>query len=356
MEIMEAGLEAIQPENVLDAGFRIQDSNLEAGNEKLDLRAFERIFLVGFGKGAGRISQIIEEKLGERLTDGWVIDVSEAKFNKISFTLGTHPLPSETNAIFTRNVLERLCELTEKDLVLVVVCGGGSALFTDPTIPVNELIEKNSELLKSGKNILEMNTERKKWDRIKGGGLAEKLQPAHIMGLIFSDVPGNDLVTIASGPTVGGSTENILMLSNLTALEAMQKKAAELGFEAEIYSDKIQGEAREVGKELIKKSKQILLAGGETTVTVHGNGQGGRNQELVLGALEDIDGYVVASIGTDGWDNSPVAGAIADSKKLDPDEYLKNNDSYHYFQKTGDFIETGRLPMNVSDLMVVLKI
>jgi len=366
LEIVEAGLTAIQPEKVL-AQWQIPDGN------------YERIFLVGFGKGSAEISRSVVSKIENsgqknKFVHGWIIDVEISPqltaFTKLTCTTGTHPLPSETNVVATRQALIQLTQLnklTSSDLVIVVVCGGGSALFTDPTIPVEELIEKNRELLKSGKNISKMNAERKKWDRVKGGGLAERLLPAKVVGLIFSDVPGNDLATIASGPTVGGTAENILMLSNMTALLAMKKNAEELGYTAEIYSDRLQGEARNVGAALINKTlselpnQGVLLAGGETTVTARGNGKGGRNQELVLGVLSSLtmdkmDNITICSVDTDGWDNGPVTGAIGDKMKLDPTEFLMNNNSFDYFQKTGDFVETGRLPSNVADLMVVLKI
>ncbi len=384
MEIVGAGLEAIQPEKVLG------DWQVPTGN-------FDRVFLVGFGKGAAGISKILEGKLGDKLTDGWIIDATPAKFSKVHFTLGTHPLPSETNVEFTRNAVNQLTnyKLTTNDLVLVVVCGGGSAMLTDPTVSLEELIKTNAELLKSGKSISEMNAVRKGLDAVKAGGLARKLAPAKVVGLIFSDVPGNDLSVIASGPTVADGAENILMVSNMTVLSAMKEKAEKLGFAAEIVTDRLEGEAREVAVKLldeirgtsspstslrvneIRERKQgvedggrVLLYGGETTVTAKGDGKGGRNQELVLAGLHglvtdktDTGNIVIASVGTDGWDNTPVAGAIGDGQTiqmaqklgLDFGKYLENNDSYNFFQKVGDYIETGRLAMNVSDVMVVLS-
>lgn len=358
LEIIEAGLEAIQAERVL-------------ADWQYDTTKFKRVSLVGFGKGSSIIAKIIEEKLGDKLTSGWVIDVeNQENKSKIKYFVGTHPLPSQTNVDATRTIINELTnfQLTPEDLVLVVVCGGGSALFTDPTVSLEELRGINEKLLKSGKNIAEMNVERKKHDRVKGGGLAKILQPAKIVGLIFSDVPGNDIKTIASGPTAAEGVENILMVSNLTALSAMKKKAETLGYSTNVITDRIQGEARGVAIELLDKisktsKKTCLLAGGETTVTAKGNGKGGRNQELVLAALKQIGNATVVSVGTDGWDNTPVAGAIGDlhtiltsrEQGLDIDKYLQNNNSYSFFQKEGDFIDTGRLSMNVADLMVVLK-
>lgn len=378
LEIVEAGLSAIQPGEIL-------------ANWSLPPDDYTKIFLLGFGKGSATVAKIIEDKLGARLNGGWVIDVAPAEFKKMKFTLGTHPLPSQTNVDFAR----QLPKFTKQDLVVVAICGGGSALFTDPVIPVEELIEINRQLLKSGATILQINTVRKHLDRVKGGGLATRLYPARVLALIFSDVPGNDTSVIASGPTVEDKTsiddawwvaqryglpvkkeelvettdnqkyfakvQNVVVLSNLTALAAMKKKAEELGFNAEIVSDQVEGEAREVGRKLVAapfnvSGKKVWLWGGETTVTAKGKGQGGRNQELVMGALPHLsNGMTICAVDSDGWDNSAVAGAIGDKVELDPTAFLENNDSYNYFQKTGDFIETGRLPSNVADLIVVLK-
>lgn len=389
LEIIEAGLESIQPEKIFDE-LRLEDYALET---------YDRVFLLGFGKGSAGVSKIVESRFSN-LKGGWVIDVVPETFTKIKSTIGTHPLPSETNVEFTKNALSQLNHLTPKDLVLVVICGGGSALFTLPS-SLPQLINVNQELLKSGANISEMNTIRKHLDSVKGGGLAKMLFPARILSLILSDVPGNDPTIIASGPTAKDpSTQedaakvvekyhltsvkptdfsetpkeakyfenvtNIILLSNLTALKAMKATAEGVGLNAEITSDRLQGEAREAGPLLLDKtpSKSILLSGGETTVTVKSQGLGGRNQELVLGALAHLDSHtVVASIDSDGWDNSSAAGAIGDTLTvqkakdlgLSPDEYLEKNDSFNFFQKVGDAIETGRLPSNTADLIVVLK-
>ena len=405
LEIMEAGLTAIQPAEVLDQGLSLNGNKLVIAGQGFDLEKYDRVFLLGFGKGAAGISKIIDEKLGNKLTEGWVIDMESAQGNRVKYSLGTHPLPSQQNVEFTKNVVLKLeGKLTEKDLVLVVICGGGSALLTLPSCSIEELVETNRKLLGSGATISEMNAVRKKMDRVKGGGLAKILFPATVASLIFSDVPGNDLSVIASGPTIldataaeGANVHNLLMLSNLTAIQAMGRRAQELGYQVTVHSDRLQGEAREVGTKLIKLiselgKHQIIIAGGETTVTVKGNGKGGRNQELVLGALlkmasqlvvgvnqleqlrphsgrnlsgfdSNLQGIVIASFDSDGWDNSPLAGALADENsefkiknlELNVDEYLKNNDAFSFFEKTGDGIETGRLPCNVSDLMIVLK-
>lgn len=405
LEIIEEGLFAIQPEKIVQKNFSITNGTLKIQDKALKLKDFQRIFLLGFGKGSAAISKHIEKMVGNFLTKGYVIDIEQEKFTNIEFTQGTHPLPSETNLRFTKKTIEQFNNLTIKDLVIVVIAGGGSALFESPyRVSLEKLIEVNKSLLKSGTSIHEMNIIRKHLSKVKGGGLAKLLYPSTVVSLIFSDVPGNDLSTIASGTTVKDKTtkeeafyilkkyglweklglskddfletpkddiyfknvSSILILSNKTALTAMEEKAKKLGFNVKIFSDKFQGEAKFAGKELIEKTPPhtVILAGGETTVKVKGLGTGGRNQEVVLGALHYISSdIVIASLDSDGWDNSYFAGAIGDietsnkSKKLNLNhqEFLKNNNTFPFFKKVGDGIITGKLPSNVSDLMVVLR-
>lgn len=405
LELIEVAFTAIQPQHVLSKSVSLENNILTIQDKTFQLANFERIFLIGFGKGSAGIAKVLEGRLGDKLTDGYVIDVVQTEFSKIRFTLGTHPLPSEENLRFTQTALEGVGQLTEKDLVLVVICGGGSVMFEKPyKINLGTLTMVNKALLRSGATISEMNVIRKHLSSTKGGGLAKLLYPAHIASLIFSDVPGNDLSVIASGSTVKDPTTlseamdllakynltqslplspedfietpkedkyfeqvtNMFILSNVTALEAMQKKAQELGLPAVIYSDRMQGDAKEVGKQLIDIAKpgEILLVGGETTVKVVGSGQGGRNQELVLAALSSLDEKtIIASFDSDGWDFFEEAGAIGDyltiqksqEMGLDRQAFLDNDDSYGFFTKVEDGILTGKLESNVSDLMIVYK-
>ena len=406
LDLIEAAIESIQPENILKKNFQLEGNILKIQNRIFDLSNFKKIFLIGFGKGSAGISKIVEEKLGKHLTKGFVIDTTKADFEKIDFTLGTHPLPSEENLNFTKKTIEQLSNLTVNDLVLVVVCGGGSVMFEKThNISLKKLIEVNNALLCSGATISEMNTIRKHLSAVKGGGLIKHLFPAKIVSLLFSDVPGNDLSVIASGTTVMdkttvndalaiynkygleklklsendfsetpkdenvfSTTENFLMLSNLTALNAMEKKAKELKIDCEIYSDRFESEADLAGKALIEKTKphSLLITGGETTVKVaNRNGVGGRNQEVVLSALYSLDEKtVIASFASDGFDNTSFAGAIGDihtlekAKKLgiNPQEFLSANNSFNFFKNIQDGIFTNRLPSNVSDLIIVYKV
>lgn len=403
LELVEEALSSIQSENIIENSIKIDGSILTIKDKAFDLSAFDRVFLIGFGKGSAKNSKFIEEKLGDYLTDGFVIDTNPEDFKKIKFTKGTHPLPSEQNLIFTKFLLkDELRDLSEKDLFIVVITGGGSALFENPyRANLDKLIAIEKQLLKSGTDIFEMNTVRKHLSLLKGGGLLKYLYPSRVVSIISSDVPGNDLSVISSGPTVRDQTtvedalnivdkyrlrditrddlmetpkedkyfenvSNILILSNLTALEAMKKKAQDLGFAANIFSNSFQMEARKAGETLIKNTEKgtILLVGGETTVKVTGMGEGGRNQEVVLSALASIDEKtIISSFDSDGWDNSHLAGAIGDAKTLEKAkelglnllEFLNSNNSLEFFEKVGDGIKTGRLPSNVSDLMIIYK-
>lgn len=406
LQLVETALASIQPEEVFKANIHRHLNTLRIVDREFDLDNFERVFILGFGKGSAGNSKLLENLIADKLTDGWVIDEDDAKFKKIKFTRGTHPLPSEANFKFTKTILSKLSGLTKKDLVLIVICGGGSAMLVAPhRLTLTQKINVGKALLKSGADITEMNIVRKHLSDVKGGGLAETLYPATVATLIYSDVPGNNLSTIASGPTVMDKTttadahhiikkynlekklklpkdafvektkerkyfnkiSNILVLSNETALFAMQKRAKELGYKAEIFSDRFQSEAKIAGKKLVRDTHPgtILLAGGETTVHVgKKGGKGGRNQELVLGALDGLSRDItICSFDSDGWDNSENAGAIGDFKTIEkakdlgikPEGFLKTNSTLDFFEKTHDAIITGRLPSNVSDLIVVLR-
>ncbi len=406
LELVEAALASIQPEEVFKENIHRHENVLTIDNKEFDLDHFERIFLLGFGKGSAGNSRLLERLIGDRLTEGYVIDTEGEQFDKIEFTKGTHPLPSEQNFRFTQKVLERFSRLSERDLVLIVVCGGGSAMLVHPhAITLEQKINVGRAILKSGADITEMNIVRKHLSDVKGGGLAQILYPATVATLIYSDVPGNDLSTIASGPTVQDKTtiqdalriikkydleqelslskdafvenphdkkyfekvHNIIVLSNQTALSAMQKRAAELSWHAKIFSDRFESEAKLAGKKLISAAHHhsILLVGGETTVHVDKRGgKGGRNQELVLAALEHVGRDVtICSFDSDGFDNTENAGAIGDYKTveqvkelgIEANNFLETNSSLDFFAQTRDAIITGRLPSNVSDLMVILR-
>lgn len=401
LTLIDTAFQSIQPIQVMQTHFRLENNTLHIQNEEISLSSYERIFVIAFGKGSAGIAQFVEKALGEKITDGYVIDTVQQEFTKLHFTLGTHPLPSAQNVEFTNTVLDQVKNLTEKDLVLVIICGGGSALFESSTITLEQLTALNNELLKSGATISEMNAIRKHVSKVKGGKLAEHLYPAKIVSLIFSDVPGNDLSVIASGPTVKNSASkedamavvqkynlqtvserdlvdspteekyfehvsHFIMVSNMTAISAMKEKAREMGWRVTVLTDRLQGDAKKIGKVLLSETrpKEILLAGGETTVHVTGNGRGGRNQTLVLASLPFLDSTsLIASFDSDGWDFAEFAGAIGDAQTvkkaeelgLDVKTFLDNDNSTEFFEKVGDGLLTGRLESNVSDIFLVIK-
>lgn len=406
LDLAEEAFASVAPHEVFKKNFILSHDVLSIQHKLYDLKKFDRVSILGFGKGSAGNAQMVEEHLGKYVTEGYVIDVVDhVDFKKLHYTKGTHPLPSQTNITFTNHAIEHFQHTTERDLIIIVTCGGGSVLFEEPhTLSLPQITEVNKALLQSGANITEMNTVRKHLSRVKGGGLAKILYPATVVNLIYSDVPGNDLSVIASGPLVKNHSSmddvkdiikkysldskvrlslsdfqetpteskyfekvtNILMLSNLTALDAMEKKARKMGITVHVLTDKLQGDAEKLGKKLIDETLpgQMIIAGGESTIHVTGSGKGGRNQALVLNALKHIKGNtILASFGTDGWDFIEYAGAIADKatlKKvddldLDIQEYIEEDNSNKFFELVGDGIETGHLDSNVSDLYIVYK-
>ncbi len=404
LKALNYGLEKIQPENYLKEKIKFYESVLEIFDKTYDLENFENVYLIAYGKGSSLISKYLEENLGDFLKEGYVIDTKEADFKKIYFTLGTHPLPSKENLEFTEKVVKRFeGKLRENDLVIVITCGGGSVLFEKPAkVGLEEIIKINEELLKSGADIYEMNTVRKHLSLVKGGGLAKILYPAKIISLILSDIPGDDISFIASGPTVKDETtlkeaieivkkfnlktlkeewlietpkeeiyfENIdyfLLLSNKDILNEIKNFLEKEGFETEILTYTLSGNVKEIAEKFksLKAENKIYLCGGETTVEVKGKGIGGRNQELVLWFLkflkEEPRNTIFISFNTDGIDNTEFGGALGDllslkkaeEMNLNIDEFLQNNDSFNFFKKIDDGIITGKLSSNVSDIMIL---
>ena len=402
LDLINRAFESIQPKIVIGENISIgEDSILYINKEPINLSLYKNIYLIGFGKGSSLISKLIEEKLGRFLKGGYVIDIMEEKFEKIKFVKGTHPLPSKENFQFANKILTEYSNLSEDDLVITVICGGGSSLFEVPyALSLREKTKIDDQILKSGMDIYQMNTIRKHLSKVKGGFLAKALYPAKIVNLIFSDVLGNDISFIASGPTTIDETTmtdaiaikdkykinidnkyftetpkdlkyfnnvfNFLILTNNTPIKAIERKANDMGIETFVYSKTISEDAKTLGQKLIQNTKPntILIAGGESFVNVKGKGMGGRNQEVVLGALLNIDhNIVITSFGTDGWDNYKLAGAIGDittvkkakELNLNMKEYLMDDNTLPFFEKTKDGIYTGKLASNVSDIMMVYK-
>jgi len=436
LELLEAGLRAADPKTAVKNNVSLDGCILKIQNVDFDLSRYGNILVVGAGKASGSMAEAIEEILGERITAGLVIvprgTSDKYHVKKIELWEGDHPVPSEQGRKGAEKIISLLERYKKEDtLVIALFSGGGSALMPLPPkeITLNDKQVATIELLKCGASIDEVNTVRKHLSLLKGGRLAAAAYPSTVIGLFMSDVVGDRLDTIASGPTapdpttfadalkiiekyglenrvpgrvlsylkkgskgvypespkpndsVFGKVHNFIVASNRTSLKIMARRAKELGLNTIILTSLIEGEARHVGRVLAAILKEIresglplkppavIIAGGETTVTVVGSGKGGRNQELALSAaisLKNSRGIVLASMGSDGIDGiTDAAGAIVDSetftralnKGVNPQEYLANNDSYNFFRKVGGLIYTGYTGTNVNDLCVgvVLK-
>ncbi len=432
MTLLESAISAADPRNLIRENIHIQKNKLEIRNFNLDLSHYKRIFVVGGGKASGGMAEALEEELNDRIDSG-ILNIPKGtarnfKTKNIKLNEAQHPLPDERGLKGVEKMMELLRNADDKTLVIVLLSGGGSALLPSPqdNISLEEKQETTTLLLKCGATIEEINIVRKHISKIKGGRLAVSIYPATTLCLTLSDVVGDSLPSIASGPTVPDPSTfadalkilryhgiwekiprsvrryindgfanknpespkpgdirfskvyNIVLGSNRVALEAVEKKAKKLGLNSLILSSFIEGEARHVGtvfsalgREVITCNRPVskpgvLLAGGETTVTVVGSGKGGRNQELALSAslrLTDLRSVVVASMGTDGLDgSSDVAGAVVDGSTfrrakdmgMEPIRFLKNNDSYSFFKALNDTILTGPTGTNVNDIMVVV--
>jgi glycerate-2-kinase len=431
LTILGSALDAVDPKEAIYHKVKVEENKLTTEGKTYDLNRFRQIYLVGGGKAGGPMAEAIESLLGDRLTGGIVniLQGTENRYqvNRVKLVGASHPVPNETGASGVAEMLSKVTGLTSKDLVIVIISGGGSALMPSPAegITLDDLQAITGRLLKRGATINDLNAVRKHLDSFKGGQLAKRCQPAEVLSLILSDVVGDPLDTIASGPTVPDSTtwmdaesvlkkydswesapepirrrvekgltgeipdtpkvkdpafsktQNIIIANNSYAAEAASKKATELGYNSMILSTMIEGEARVVGgvyasiaREVVSRGRPIrapaaIIIGGETTVDVKGSGKGGRNQEVALGAAKKIAGTpcLIASLATDGIDGpTDSAGAEVDGStlrkiaklNLSIEDALRDNDTYHLFEKVGDLLITGATGTNVNDLALVL--
>ncbi len=410
LEIAEAGLWAIDTESVIQNMVSCEDDTIAIAGEKFERNELGRIIVAGVGKCALAAAHAIEDILGERVDTGVIIDVRTGiALKKIQALKGTHPAPSRENVENAETLVKLLNRLTENDLVIFIVSGGGSTLLC---LPEDEGCEEEERILHDltsrGAAIREINTVRKHMSLARGGHLAKYAYPARVISLIFSDVPGDETEFVASGPTIQDSTtiedaahiltkydiletcripncglietpkeekyftrvKNILAVSNRVALRAMQKKAEALGYAAHIRDTKLAGEARIVAKRILdeihgEKQNTALFWGGETTVTLaKDHGRGGRNLEMALAGLPLVkDNELLLPLASDGRDNGEYAGAICDSstrasaerEALDTKPFLAKNNEYPFFEKVGNYLLTGDTGSNVSDLIMALK-
>ncbi|MFH1200728.1 MAG: DUF4147 domain-containing protein [bacterium] len=404
LEIVEAGLDAINTEEVIKNKIKLEDNILFINDESFDLNKFKNIKVVGFGKAAPLGALALEKILGSKIEKGAVIGLEKVDLSYIETFAGTHPRPSEANIEAGKKIYEIIKDSSEEDLIIVLVSGGGSALLCYPESEYKEGVKLYNAFLESGKTITEINTVRKHLSLLKGGGLAKIAYPATVISLIFSDVPGDIFENVASGPTYKDTTtiedaekitmennlgefdlietpkedkyfekvHNFVLVLNIIAVEGMAKKAEEFNLGVKIISTDLYDEVGETLKKIFSAQKDnfVFLAAGEPSIVIPKNeGKGGRNLHLGLSVIknklidkEDFQNSIFISFASDGMDNSDVAGAIVDKntmekiKKLglNANDYLDHFDSYNFFQKTGDTIITGPTGANVSDLMILL--
>ncbi len=438
--IFDAALAAVDPFNAVLNAVRVEQDHLLVAGEAYHLAEFERIIVVGAGKATARMALALETMLGNRIAAGLIVvkDGHTAPLKIIDQVEAAHPVPNQAGIAGTQRILDMVSATDEKTLVIGLISGGASALLIAPVdgdkpggVTLHDKQETTRLLLNAGANIFELNAVRKHLSRVKGGRLAEAAFPARMVTLIVSDVIGDPLDVIASGPTspdnstfaeawaviekfglrerlpprvadylqrgIAGRvvetvkkndpcltrTRNVIVAGINQALDAAQQRSTQLGYSARVISDTLQGEADDAARLLAQAARdeltgmkpdqrRCLLYGGETTVTVHGNGKGGRNQQLALVFGLEVDGLpgvAMLSAGTDGTDGpTDAAGAmvdgdtIAQAKRLgiDPQHFLGNNDSYAFFDKLDSesgshcHFKTGPTGTNVMDIQIVL--
>lgn len=370
-----------------------------------------KIVLIAAGKAAWQMASTATQYL-ERIDRGVVI----TKYGHVKTPLAGlvcieagHPVPDEHSFLGTQRAIEAVSNLNENDSVLFLLSGGGSALFEKPLIPAGELQDITNQLLACGADIVEINTIRKRISAVKGGRFAQICAPAKVFSIVLSDIVGDPLDMIASGPAYPDSsscvdalrvvkkyglsiteqTEKLLHVETPKSLDnvetyvsgsvselclAAKKSCESLGYDTEILTDRLCCEARDAGSYLANVVQRhrfsdkplAFVAGGETVVHLRGTGKGGRNQELALSAapgLSGAKGSAVFSVGSDGTDGpTDAAGGyvdwqtIADMKNagMDCNAYLDNNDAYHALKAIGGLIITGPTGTNVNDVAVAL--
>lgn len=444
--IFMKGVQRAYPYDIIKKSISLEDNKLkiEMGKYELieDLNNYKKIYVIGAGKATATMAKAIEEIVGKRIEKGFIsVKYGHTENLKIiDYVEAGHPVPDENGLEAGKKILEIVKNADEDTLVITLISGGGSALLTYPyiynkngqdiEIKLEDMQDTTNSLLKCGAIINEINCLRKHLSAIKGGKLAKALYPAKSINLILSDVVGDRLDTIASGPTspddtnfekmdriikkyeirdnlpgsvlkiinkglngeieetpkegdkIFENTKNILIGTNYQSLKACENKAKSLGYHTIILSSQVVGEAKDVAKvlsgiakdsnkhDLLGKKPLCVIAGGETTVTLTGDGKGGRNQEIALSYLAEIEkepesyeNIYFLSASTDGNDGpTDAAGAYADidlfqkakDADLSIDDYLKNNDSYNFFDKIDGLIKPGPTNTNVCDIQLIL--
>ncbi len=428
--IFMAGVKSADPVGGIKTNVRLRDDYLQIADRSYRLSNIRNILVVGCGKAAAKMALAIEDLLGDRVSGGIVVVKYgyALSLERIKVVEAGHPIPDEAGVDGAHQIIELVRTAGENDLVLFLISGGGSALLPGPAdgLTLAEKQRTTQMLLQSGATIQEVNAVRKHISKLKGGRFAKLVAPANLVSLILSDVIGDSLEAIASGPTVADSTtygdcleimrrydltdkmphavvdllrrgaegavdetpktsdaifhkvQNVIIGSNRAALNGAARQAETFGYQTRVLSSSVEGESLTVAKSHAALVKEIarrdqplrlpacVISGGETTVTIRGDGLGGRNQEFALAAaveIDGLDGVIILSGGTDGTDGpTDAAGGIVDAstvqrgkaRGLDATAFLARNDSYHFLKATDDLLITGPTFTNVMDLQVML--
>jgi glycerate 2-kinase len=429
LPILKAALDAVEPYACTRQALQRTEHGLQAGGRSYDLDQAHNLYVVGCGKAGAPMAQAVEDLVGDEIAGGVVVVKygHTAPTRQVRLVEAGHPLPDAQSVAGARAVTDLVDGALAEDLVIVLISGGGSALLTLPApgLRLADLQDLTRLLLRCGATIHEINTLRRHCSAVKGGQLARHIAPARAVALVLSDVVGNSLDAIASGPLVPDRTtfadawavvetydlaqdlpprvrahleaglrgeipdtpkpgdtlfepmQVIVVGDNARAAEHAARAARDAGYHTQVLSTFVQGEAREVarvvaalGKEVVRFDRPqpapaCLILGGETTVTLQGDGLGGRNQELALSAALALEGWpriTVAALGTDGNDGpTDAAGGMVDGRTAarardaahDPIVHLKNNDAYPVLRATSDLLVTGPTNTNVNDLIFV---
>ena len=406
LEILEVGLQAANPENIIKKF--VTPNEIKINGKSFNLEKYSNIYSVAFGKAGDTMTRALNAIVP--IKSGIIVipkgSKSIIKGKKFQVFNSRHPKPDKTSVKAAKEVMKFVQNKRNDELIIFLVSGGGSSLLAMPDdITLEDKVHVTDTLLKSGATIQEFNCIRKHLSKIKGGKLVENMK-CHGIGLVMSDVEGDDLSTIASGTTYMDNTtyadaleiikkykirwkmpnevltllenrmnekkletpkkakiENYVIANNDDCLNEMKVKAEKMGYTVSIMH--VFGDVKEVVTKILEKisdDKTCIIFGGEPTVKVLGKGMGGRNQELVLRLLKNaqkLKKMVISSVGTDGIDgNSVFAGAITENVKVDLDimkEFLKNSDSGRFFQKQKGNIKTNPTHTNLMDIGVILK-
>jgi len=415
LSCLEAGIRAAQPDRVVADRIYVEDGVLHVAEGRYDLDDYDEIVLLGGGKAADVVARALEDVLDDRIDRGLVVTNDPVETDTVEVVEGSHPVPDDQAREGAREILDRAREQDDRVLMLVPITGGGSALLPLPAgdLRLSDLQSITESLVESSAAIEEINAVRTHLSAIKGGGLARAAAPATVVGLVFSDVVGDDPGVVASGPTASDQTtyedalavlehydvdapgpvighleagvagehdetpdeepdhvDNYVLATAWTALAAARDVVEDTDYDSLVLSSRVRGESTEAALSQVAiaeecretghpiESPAVLLSGGETTVTLLGNGDGGPNMEFALRAgIESAPGVVCASVDTDGSDGGTgYAGAIVDSETVSNPMAgrvaLVENDAEPFLDDCDALIETGSTGTNVNDLRV----